>query len=281
LKRNAIVQLALLAALLVPVTAHAEPLHWDERRPRFRTIEYIVTGVLGPVAIGEYFFVPAQKEAHWVGGILFDDAARDALRLRSPRALQTSWAVADGMGVTLIGLSIGLDSIIVPLARGSPGVAWQLLMMDAESFTLSSIVVTTLYDTVGRARPAYEDCKNGASTIACTGTMTASFPSGHINEAFTAAGLSCAHHLWAHVYGNRFADIFACSRDLGLATTEALLRVMGERHWMSDVVVGSAVGFAFGFGLPTLLHYTRWGRRVSLVPMAGPQQAGVIMGGVW
>ena len=258
-------------------------LYWHEEWRRFHPVEYVATGILGPLAIAEYFYLPPQQQPHWVGGILFDDAVRDALRLRSPSALHASWAMADTAGVTLVAISVGLDSVIVPLLRGSPDVAWQLTLMDAEAFSLSSLVAITLYDTVGRARPSYEDCqRNPSAAMGCNTSPDASFPSGHINEAFTAAGLSCAHHMYAHVYGSRLADAFACARDLTLATTEGVLRIMGDRHWTTDVIVGSMIGFSFGFGLPTLLHYVRWKRTpvkvVSLAPLVGSQFGVVAVG---
>jgi len=266
--------------------ADDDGLHWDKDRPRFRLAEYIATAVLGPLAIVEYFAAPAQAEPHWVGGILFDDAARDALRLRSPDALRASWALADGTGVMLVALSVVLDSLVIPLARKSPDVAWQLLMMDAEAFTLNSLVTITSYDTIGRARPPYEDCTNhtgNVPSVECFGSLTASFPSGHIAEAFTSAGLSCAHHLFGHVYGNRVADDFACARDLTLATTEGFLRMMGDRHYASDVIAGSSIGFLIGFGVPSLLHYVKWLRRspvsnLVVAPMVARGTSGFVVG---
>ncbi len=258
-------------------------LRWDSERPRFRPIEYVLTGIVGPLAIAEYFYLPAQQQAHWVGGVLFDDAVRDALRLRTASAQKASWAMADTVGVTLVGITVGLDSVIVPLVQGSFDVALQLTLMDAEAFSFSSILAISLYDTVGRARPSYEDCLKDPSAPTCYGTSFASFPSGHINEAFTAAGLSCAHHLFAHVYQSKIADAFACARDLTLATTEGLLRIMGDRHWTSDVIAGSAIGFGFGFGLSSLLHYVKWNHRspvktVTLAPMMGSQLGVLAMG---
>lgn len=283
---------AVALALAPAAPAHAAPrdgerrLAWDERRPRFRPVEYVVTGIAGPIAIAEYLTVPPQRQPHWVGGILFDDAARDALRLRTVDGLRVASGVADGVGVSLVLMTAALDSAIVPLARGSFDVALQTSLMNAESFALGSILTFTLYDTVGRARPAYVDCQRGTAVGGCGGTMTASFPSGHIHEAFTAAGLSCAHHLYGHVYGSRVADVFACTRDLSLATVEALLRVMGERHWMSDVIAGGAIGFAFGFGLPVLLHYAHWSRPrapaiLAPAPLVGPGVAGLSVRGAF
>jgi membrane-associated phospholipid phosphatase len=235
----------------------------------------VVTGIVGPFAIGEYFLVPPVGQPHWTGPILFDAAVRDALRMQSPQMLNATWAMADGIGTMLIGISVGLDSLIIPLLRGSPDVAWQLTMMDAESFALSSLVAISLYDSVGRARPNYQDCQQGLVSVGCNGSSTASFPSGHINEAFTAAGLSCAHHLYQHVYGSKLADAFACIRDLSLGTMEAVLRMMGDRHYFSDVLVGSMIGFSFGFAMPTLVHYTHWKKRPIVAPMIAPRATGL------
>src|SRR4051812_2745175 len=126
---------ALIAAILLSSTlayADEQPkpkkkLHWDEERPRFRLPEYIATGVLGPLAVAEYFVVPESSAPRWIGGILFDDAVRDGLRLRDPTALKASWAFADLIGTMLVVMSVGVDSLIVPLARRAPDVAWQLL----------------------------------------------------------------------------------------------------------------------------------------------------------
>ncbi len=268
---------------------HKKKLHWDERRQRFTLPEYIATGVLGPLAVAEYFVVKPTNPPRWTGGILFDDAIRDGIRLRDPQALKASWAFADMTGTMLVLLNVALDSLIIPLARRSPDVAWQMLVMDAESYTLTSLIAITGYDTIGRGRPPYEDCKNNTGNVPsmeCVGTLTASFPSGHVALGFNAAGLSCAHHLFQGVYGNRVADAFACARDLSLATTEAVLRMMGERHYFTDVFVGSLIGFGVGFGMPTLLHYTNFKRHapvkaITAMPIVSPVETGIALTGLF
>jgi membrane-associated phospholipid phosphatase len=82
-----------------------------------------------------------------------------------------------------------------------------------------------------------------------------SFPSGHTNNAFTAAGLSCAHHLHLPIYGDRTADVLACAGNIVLAATTGSLRVLGDRHYATDVWVGAMIGFGVGYAFPTLLHY--------------------------
>ena len=246
---------------------------WNQDWPQFRPVEFVVTGIAGPVAIGMYYLVRPQQSPHWIGGILFDDDVRNALRLRSPEGLKTVRFLADAVDVTSVVLVVGVDSMVVPLIRRSVDVGVQLSLMNFESFALSSILTFSLYDSIGRARPSYVDCQHGSSDIQCQTSPTASFPSGHVNEAFTTAGLSCAHHAHLPLYGSRLADALACARDVTLATADAVLRIMGDRHYLTDVLAGGAIGFAFGYGLPTFLHYTSRGRPplagLSVVPMAG------------
>jgi membrane-associated phospholipid phosphatase len=245
----------------------------------------VVTGVVGPAAIAEYIWLPGQAQPHWVGGVLFDDDVRNALRLRSPAALAVAWTAADVVGVSVAALAVGVDSFLVPLIRGSPDVALQLTLMGLESYALSSILSITLYDTVGRARPSYADCQANRSFNAdCNVAINDSFPSGHTNEAFTAAGLSCANHTHASIYGSRLADTLACVRDVTLATSDGVLRIMGDRHYATDVLAGAAIGFGFGFGVPTFLHYRSSGYQLPLdglavSPMLGAGNVGIVATG--
>ncbi len=244
--------------------------------------------MLGPFALFEYYYFPAKSQVHWVGGILFDDAARNAFRLQSPSARDTIRALSDAVDSAAVVLAVGLDSIILPLVRGSWDVAWQTTLMDIEAFAVSSVVAITGYDTVGRGRPLYEDCqKNPNFDDSCLVSPTASFPSGHVNEAFTAAGLSCANRQYIPLYGSRLGDALACGRDLTLATLTGVMRVMGDRHWATDVVAGGVMGFGFGYGMPVLLHYAvPWRHSVSgltLTPMPpGPTGTmGVVAAGMF
>ncbi len=131
-------------------------------------------------------------------------------------------------------------------------------MISAETFALSSLVTTTAYDSVGRTRPSYADCqKNPQFDPQCNSSPTASFWSGHTAQAFTAAGLSCAEHAFVHIYGDPVADALGCASMITLGAGVGALRVMGDRHYATDVLVGSFVGFALGYVLPTSLYYTR------------------------
>jgi len=263
-----------------PATIPAPPddgeLVW--KWPRFRTAEYVVTGVVGAAAFSVFFFVGARDEPRWVGGILFDDAVRDAVRVRSRDGTATVRRLSDVTAVSVLVLNLGIDSLAVPLLRGSSDVAGQLLLLDAEALAVNSLLTTSAFDLTARARPSYEQCqKDPSSDELCGVGATASFWSGHTAQAFTAAGLSCAHHAYAKIYGSAAADILGCAGAITLGAATGTFRVLGDRHYASDVLVAAAVGFGVGYGMPTLLHYTAGDtpRPVGLAVV--PSRSGVTM----
>ncbi|MEI9936083.1 MAG: phosphatase PAP2 family protein [Pseudomonadota bacterium] len=229
---------------------------WDPRWPKFRPSEYVLTAVGGSAALVLYFGVHDAQTPRRTGGILFDDYFREALRLRAPGQRDAARTASDWTAISALSWAIAVDSLVVPLARGSSELSGQMLLMDAEAFAFSTLITTTLFKTVARARPSYVDCVRDAKyDPLCKMHATGSFPSGHTNTAFTAAGLSCAHHLHVPLYGDRLADVLACTGTIALAATTGTLRILGDRHYATDVLVGAMIGFAVGYGMPTLLHY--------------------------
>jgi hypothetical protein len=120
MRRSAAVVLAFvfLLARFAPVAAHgnhAPPqgpgLWWDKDHPRFRQVEYAATALVGGGAIAMYYLLPPQRQPRFIGGVLFDEAVRNALRVRSPSALQTAWALSDAVDVALVALVFGIDSL--------------------------------------------------------------------------------------------------------------------------------------------------------------------------
>lgn len=281
---------AVLFAVLVLVsgsTAHAEPasaapaahaqrpLRWDF--PTFRPAEYVATGALGAAAIGVFVFAGPQRSPRWTGGILFDDSVREAVRVRSPVARDRIRLFSDITGVSSLVWLLGVDSLLVPLWRGSSQVALQLLLLDAEAFALNGVLTSSMFYLSGRARPSYADCQRDSRfDPLCNPRDTASFWSGHTALAFTAAGLSCAHHAYVKLYGGGAPDTLACAGAIGLSATTGTLRLLGDRHYASDIFAGALVGFGIGYAVPTLLHYTQGsgdGRRVGIA--VGPVERGV------
>ena len=248
--------LVLGLARAAPARAAGSDFGWDPRWPKFRPVEYVLSGVAGSASLVLYFGVRDAQTPRGTGGILFDDYFRDALRLRPPGQRDAARTASDWTALSAIGWVIAVDSLTVPIARGSTELSGQMLLMDAEAFAFSTLITNSLFKTVARARPPYTFCQSDPKfDPMCRANATGSFPSGHTNTAFTAAGLSCAHHLHVALYGDRLADVLACASTITLAAATGTLRVVGDRHYVTDVLVGAMIGFAVGYGMPTLLHY--------------------------
>jgi membrane-associated phospholipid phosphatase len=275
----------LLVGLLVCQRARADAakeagrLEWNPAWPKFRTSEYAITGLAGAASLGVFFLVSSPEKPHWVGGILLDDTLRAELRLRTPEQRDAARTASNWTALSTVVWAVGVDSIVVPIARSKAEVAQQLVSMDAEAFAVSTLITNTMFKIVGRARPPYEACQRDPNfDPLCRSGATASFPSGHTNIAFTAAGLSCAHHLHLALYGSTLADTLACASTISLAAATGSLRVLGDRHYATDVWLGAIVGFAVGYGMPTLLHYGKASNSAQTSQALQPAPAGFPLG---
>lgn len=95
------------------------------------------------------------------------------------------------------------------------------------------------------------------------------FYSGHTAMVAASAGAVCANHSFMPLWGHPAADAFACGLASSAAVATAATRLVGDRHYFSDVFVGSVVGFGIGFAVPTLLHYRAPGGTTSITAMPG------------
>jgi membrane-associated phospholipid phosphatase len=236
----------------VPASA---PLQWDPAWPTFRPFGYGLMAGSASAAIAVTLLVTYPEDPRWKGPILFDAAIRDGLRARSPGLRDAIRVASDITLFTGIINTVVLESLIVPLAAGSPAVAFQLQLMDAQAFSLNVLIATLLFKAVARARPPQADCSLDPDFDPLCGTGSyASFPSSHTSTAFTAAGLSCVHHAYLPLYGGPW-DASACAGALALATATGLFRIAGDRHYMTDVLMGAAIGLSLGYVYPWLFHY--------------------------
>src|SRR5690606_7559279 len=79
-----------------------------------------------------------------------------------------------------------------------------------------------------------------------------SFPSGHTAQAFATATFM------AKEYGHK--NIWYSIGAYSVATGVGAMRVMNNRHWMSDVLVGAGIGI-LSTNLVYLTHQYRWGKK--------------------
>jgi len=292
------------AALFTPTVAHADEsarVEWNSNWPRFRPAEIALTSGLALQVAAATFLLPEPK-ANWHGGILFDDAVRDALRLHGKAARSRAGAVSDAIYYGLLAYPLVVDAgLVAGGIHRSGDVAGQLMAMDLEAFAFSGAIALSA-EKLGRVRPEERECRKDSSYGADCGEpaqLNASFMSGHTTIAFTGAGLICAHHLNLPLYGGGAPDIVACITALTAASTAGALRVAADKHYTTDVLLGMGVGLFGGFGLPTLLHYGARGpnpqprsflptfRSASagiaavVAPAIGPESMGVTMVGTF
>ena len=244
-------------------------LEWPASARRVGTWEYVAAPLLGLAALGTYALVEPRRG--WYGPILFDDAARDALRLDSRSGRKTARTTSD----VLLGWSFAhpllIDNLVVTLGlEQSPDVAWQMLWINAQAYALTASVSEVVKVAVGRERPYGENCPAGEGDADCEGAMRyRSFYSGHAAFTATGAGLVCAHHMNLDLYGSPALDLGACLLAVTASLAAGGLRVASDLHWASDVGVGHLVGFASGYLIPTLVYYRGGGDGARAADAAG------------
>jgi membrane-associated phospholipid phosphatase len=237
-------------------TTSSKELRWTGSR--YRPAEAALTAGL-TLQIGQALFLYPSPKRNWEGGILFDDAVRSALRLRSPGARHAAAEVSDVLYYSLVGYPLVVDvGIVAGAIHGSGDAALQMLAVDLESFALAGAVAMTA-EKLGRVRPMAAECEKDPSYDArCgdAGNLNASFMSGHTALAFTGAGLICLHHAHIPLYGGGAPDTVACVAGMTLATTAGMLRVLSDSHYATDVVLGAGMGLTAGYLVPWLLHHS-------------------------
>jgi membrane-associated phospholipid phosphatase len=248
---------------------------WNPRWRRFPTAELIGTGV---IAAGALPFAIIPSLGHSLDSRDgFDESARTALRLGTETGRNTARDLSDVLLTVSITYPFFVDALAAAyLERKSPDVAAQMVQMDLEALAVNAFVSSLVSNLTGRERPYGRLCAADPAhqTFDCSSTSRyRSFFSGHSSTAFTSAGLVCSHHLHFDLFGGGARDTLACVTALLAAGTTASLRVMADQHYLSDVLVGSAVGAALGLGVPWLMHYRGGG---SLLPGSDGARPGAI-----
>lgn len=233
--------------------------------------------------------VPARNNGRWDNA--FDSGIRDALRAESYSARRTMATTSDLFYYGLMAYPFLVDTIFVAGLRNTD-VAWQMTVMNLSSFAYSGFLAILPERVFGRERPFFRECAADPTYDPDCGAgeikTHVSFPSGHTIMASTGAGLICAHHLNLPLYGGGWPDTLACGTAITLAAFQGFLRITADRHYATDVIAFSLVGFSSGYLLPTLLHYrnkntnknTKSPPRVSVAPYASDTGGGLIASGI-
>ncbi len=260
-----------------PGSADRLPLSWDWAP--FSTADYVIAGAAGAITLAAAIVHPLPTH-HLQGGILFDDAVRNAMR---PSSIQTRYAFRDASDV---GLSFAAvwpffgDALATAWwYRGSRDTAEQMALLDLQTLAIAGAVQGVTNVLVSRQRPYGQYCGTPAlpsAALDCGATPEyRSFFSGHAAFSFTAAALVCINHPKSELLGSPW-DALSCGAGYVVAATTASFRVLADEHYASDVIVGALVGTLVGYGVP-LLHYRAHsfgrlragGMTLQLVPSPG------------
>jgi hypothetical protein len=198
------------------------------------------------------------SQANWSGPILLDAAARGVLRGRTAHVEKAAADYSDKLYQTAALFPFVVDAGVVALGvHWSPEVAAQMALMDAESLGVAGVLSLFSERVVARERPYVRDCVNGFAGNNPCGIEgdRISFYSGHTAAAFTSAGLTCVHHQHLPLYGGGAPDVWACVWALGVGAGAGTFRMIADKHYLSDVMVGTIVGLSAGYLLPSALHY--------------------------
>ena len=240
----------------LPVSdAHDHRLHWRWRH--WGALDYVITGALAAGYLTVEFAGGPPDEARWRGGILFDGAVRRAL-VKKSRKGRDDWNTASDVFALIPQGMMLVDSLLVPLLSDdwNTEVAWQLTVIAAQSEAVAGLLARAGHFGVARARPDVEPCRRDSSySASCFRGSTAGFPGGHVASAAVGAGVVCAHHLHLPLYGGAFWDPAACVANSAVALVAGYARMAGDRHYISDTIVGAALGAGAGFLLPWFVHY--------------------------
>lgn len=241
-----------LAAVLTQASAAPQKLRWEPRAD-IPITGVLVTGWL----LSEFAFKKelAPNPCRWCGTNGFDTAVRVAFNPSlSPSAegIVPAHIASNLVGFVALPLAmVGMDALFAWRDGVFMEAFWVDVLLVLEA-TFSALGLNQLVKfAVGRGRPY---------TVGATPELLAqghdpadnnlSFFSGH--ATFTFALASSAATI-AGLRGYRNAWVF-WAVGLPMAAATAILRLAADKHWTSDILLGSAIGTATGILMPTLLH---------------------------
>lgn len=226
---------------------------------RFNVIDYTITGLAGAGFLWVQFGVDPPKRAKWTSTIGVDNDFRRWLaastlvgRERADKYSDVFWYAA---------MALPFAELLFPLAgdNGNVDTAWQMAQINFEAFAISGFLSRAGHRLVARQRPDVNECRKDSNYNGdhCFAGSYASFPSGHTSSASVGAGLICAHHIKLGLLENDVADGLACGAAASMAVGTGVLRMIADRHNVTDVAAGMVIGFGSGLLLPLLHHYRK------------------------
>jgi len=219
----------------------------------------VVTGIAGGLWLGSEFLfkhnlAPAEcrllceRDPEGVSTVNPIDLGARAVRW-APQNQRTAALISDAMVYLILPATVGgLQWYAASASGGTPGV-WTDYLLILESAALAQVANQTVKFLVGRERP-YSNALTLEERLARAGDDDLlSFYSGH---ATFSLALTVAAGTVAQLRGYKHAWLLWAVA-VPLAATVPYFRMAADKHYLTDVLVGSLMGAAFGVAIP-LIH---------------------------
>lgn len=229
---------------------------WNPHWPKFRPVEYVVTGVMG-IATFAAFAIPPDP-TRWTDITPLDREVRNVLRLDTQGDRNTASDASDLILALMVNQLVVDATLVAWWGHDRPSVAWQMVLIDLEALALTGGIQAIVSGVSSRWRPYRDTCQGqleSQSRDCQENKQYRSFFSGHTSGAFTAAGLMCMNHAYIPLYGGGTREVLTCAGAFAAAATVGTLRVVADQHFATDALVGAAFGTLVGLGVPWLFHY--------------------------
>jgi membrane-associated phospholipid phosphatase len=171
---------------------------------------------------------------------------------------------SDALAFALFPAGLVAHQLLAARAAGDVEAGLVDVLVVAEVAAVAMTLNQATKYAVGRQRPFVRYGNWPEAERAADADDDLSFFSGHTTFTFAVAA---AAGTVSDLRGYRSAP-WVWAVGLGLAATTGYLRIAGDKHYLSDVLVGAAVGAAAGVALPRLLHPRERGEEVASAPSA-------------
>jgi membrane-associated phospholipid phosphatase len=245
MRRAALLALAAasLSAAPAPARAQPKPLEYDLR----------VDGAIAAATWAAYVGVEASKShlapsaCRWCDPPAVDAKLREAL----------VWSHVDGarrasdvLGFAVFPVAMATHQVLAARGAGDTDEGWVDVLLVAEAAGIAMDLNQAVKFAVGRERPFVHYGNFAEPDRKPDPDDNLSFFSGHTTFTFAVAA---AAGTISDMRGYESAP-WVWGVGMTLATTTAYLRIAGDKHYFTDVLVGAATGLAAGIAIPRLMH---------------------------
>jgi membrane-associated phospholipid phosphatase len=235
--------LAVLSAAPAPARAEPQPLEYD-----LRTDGAIALGawaLYGGSELAKGSLAPSK--CRFCDPNAFDVWARDALVWGYIDHAQTA---SDLLAFAVIPAGMVGYQVLAARAAGDADAGWVDVLLVAEAAGIAMDVNQLVKFAVGRQRPFVHYGNYADPNRKPDPDDNLSFYSGHTTFTFAVAA---AAGTVSDLRGYKGTP-WVWGVGMTLAAATGYLRVAGDKHYLTDVLVGAGTGLAAGIAIPRLMH---------------------------